>query len=81
MAWKVQAKVQASPAYKIGMGAYTGGLVGAAKGAGMHLPAALSKPGEFLTRPEVNMDSGPVAGSTWRTAQGRRLWTHVCALP
>ena len=28
------AKVQSSPAYKIGMGAWSGGLVGAAKGAG-----------------------------------------------
>jgi hypothetical protein len=43
---KVQAKVQASPAYKIGTGAWSGGLVGAAKAAGMQVPGVLSKPGE-----------------------------------
>ena len=58
----VISKVQASPAYKIGMGAYTGGLVGAAKGAGMHVPSVLAKPREFLTRPEVNMALGMVVG-------------------
>jgi hypothetical protein len=47
------AKVQASPAYKIGMGAWSGGLVGAAKAAGKDVPSALSEPGEFLTRPEI----------------------------
>jgi hypothetical protein len=51
------------------MGAYAGGLVGAAKGAGMKVPSALSKPGEFLTRPEVTTAIGimtPVLGSTGR---------------
>jgi hypothetical protein len=70
---KVATDVQASPAYKIGTGAYAGGLVGAAKGAGMHVPSALSKPGEFLTRPEISTTIGmmtPVAGSPWRAAFG-----------
>ena len=44
------------------MGAWSGGLVGAAKGAGMHVPSVLAKPGEFLTRPEVNMALGMVVG-------------------
>ena len=56
------AKVQSSPAYKIGMGAWSGGLVGAAKGAGMHVPSTISKVGDFLTRPEVNMALGMVVG-------------------
>ena len=36
-------KIQASPAYQVGMGAWSGGLAGAAKAAGTHVPSALSK--------------------------------------
>jgi hypothetical protein len=71
----VISKVQASPAYKIGTGAWSGGLVGAAKAAGMRLPSALAKPGEFLTRPEVSMAIGataPEAGSASTAARG--IW-------
>ena len=56
----VASKVQSSPAYKIGTGAWSGGLVGAAKAAGTHVPGALSKPGDFLTRPEVVTALGTV---------------------
>jgi hypothetical protein len=69
----VVSKVQASPAYKIGTGAWSGGLVGAAKGAGMHVPSALSKPGEFLTRSEINIamaSAEPEAGSAMVAARG-----------
>jgi hypothetical protein len=71
----VVSKVQASPAYKIGMGAWSGGLVGAAKAAGMHVPSALAKPGEFLTRPEISTAiaaTAPEAGSASTAARG--IW-------
>ena len=53
-------KIQASPAYQVGMGAWSGGLAGAAKAAGRQVPSALSKPGEFLTRPEATTALGTV---------------------
>jgi hypothetical protein len=56
----IAAKVQDSPIYRIGMGAWSGGLVGAAHATGTHVPSTLSKPGEFLTRPEVTMALGTV---------------------
>jgi hypothetical protein len=71
----VISKVQSSPAYKIGMGAWSGGLVGAAKAAGMQVPSALSKAGEFLTRPEISTAiaaTAPEAGSA--STAGRGLW-------
>jgi hypothetical protein len=69
----VISKVQASPAYKIGTGAWSGGLVGAAKAAGAHVPSALSKAGEFLTRPEISTAiaaTAPEAGSASTAARG-----------
>jgi hypothetical protein len=69
----VISKVQASPAYKIGTGAWSGGLVGAAKAAGMQVPGVLSKPGEFLTRPEVTTAIAaaiPGAGTAMTAARG-----------
>jgi hypothetical protein len=69
----IAAKVQSSPAYRIGTAAWSGGLVGAAQAAGMRVPGALSKPGEFLTRPEVSTAIGaaiPGAGAAGTAASG-----------
>jgi hypothetical protein len=71
----VVAKVQSSPLYQVGTAAWSGGLVGAAQAAGVHVPSALSKPGEFLTRPEVTTAIGaaiPGAGAAGTAATG--IW-------
>jgi hypothetical protein len=60
LAGTMASRVQASPAYRIGTAAWSGGLVGAAKAAGVDVPRVLSKPGEFLTRPEVVTAMGTV---------------------
>ena len=69
----VVAKIQSSPAYQVGMSAWSGGLVGAAQTAGMRVPRALSRPGEFLTRPEVSTvitTVFPGAGSAMTAGRG-----------
>jgi hypothetical protein len=44
----------------VGKGFLSGGLVGAAQSAGMHVPSILSKPGKFLSSPTVSAALGTV---------------------
>jgi hypothetical protein len=69
----VVAKVQDSPTYKIGTAALSGGLIGAARAAGMHVPSALAKSQDFMMRPEVTTALGtviPGAGAVGSAAKG-----------